>query len=70
MSKLVEGLSFLGFTEQEIERCKPLIKKYVQELELFNSAYDLVGADFYDDIIVRYILDFFSFVKNLRIRVQ
>jgi len=67
MSKLVEGLSLLGFTEQEIERCKPLLEKYVHELELFNSAYDLVGADSYDDIIVRHILDSLSPVKSLRI---
>lgn len=57
----------MGFTEQEIERCKPLLEKYVHELELFNSAYDLVGADSYDDIIIRHILDSLSPVKNLRI---
>lgn len=57
----------MGFTEQEIERCKPLLEKYVHELELFNSAYDLVGADSHDDIIVRHILDSLSPVKNLRI---
>ena len=57
----------MGFTEQEIERCKPLLEKYVHELELFNSAYDLVGADSYDDIIIRHILDSLSPVQNLRI---
>lgn len=73
MSILTEGLLCLGFTEPEIDRCKPLLEQYVHELELFNSAYDLVGADSHDDIIIRHILDSLSPVKNLQtlmIRLQ
>lgn len=67
MDILLEGLNTLGFTALEIERCKPLLETYVHELELFNSAYDLVGADTREDIIIRHILDSLSPVKNLRL---
>ena len=70
MNTLVDGLAQLGFTESEIGRCKPLLEKYISELELFNSAYDLVGADTHEDIIIRHILDSLSPYKNLSLLVD
>lgn len=70
MNTLVDGLAQLGFTESEIGRCKPLLEKYISELELFNSAYDLVGADTHEDIIIRHILDSLSPYKNLSALIE
>ena len=41
------------------------LNTYINELELFNSAYDLVGADTHDDIIIRHVLDSLSAVPFL-----
>lgn len=57
---LEDGLAQLGFATSQIERIAPQIETYVKELELFNAAYDLVGADTHDDIIIRHILDSLS----------
>mgnify|MGYP003417832352 FL=1 len=54
---LQQGLEELGFSAELIERVLPKLNSYVNELELFNSAYDLVGADSHQDIVVRHILD-------------
>ena len=57
MDILEQGLGMLGFGQADIIRCKPLLEKYTNELELFNSAYDLVGADNREEIVVRHLLD-------------
>ena len=65
---LKQGLEELGFSAELIERVLPKLNSYINELELFNSAYDLVGADTHQDIIVRHILDSlapYSHLKNL-----
>lgn len=69
---LSEGLRRLGFPETDgsfpgsgepglrvrgIGSLIPLIEKYLKELELFNAAFDLVGADNRSDLIVRHVLD-------------
>lgn len=63
---LRQGLEEIGFSQAEIERVQPKLETYVKELELFNSAYDLVGADTHDDIIVRHILDSLAPYKKLQ----
>lgn len=35
----------------------PLLERYVRELELFNAAFDLVGAGTRADLVVRHLLD-------------
>ena len=65
---LKQGLEELGFSAELIERVLPKLQTYINELELFNSAYDLVGADTHQDIVVRHILDSlapYSHLKNL-----
>ena len=65
---LKQGLEELGFSAELIERVLPKLNSYINELELFNSAYDLVGADTHQDIVVRHILDSlapYSHLKNL-----
>lgn len=44
----------------------PLFEKYAAELNLFNSAYDLVGADSVDDILTRHILDSLAAVPLIK----
>lgn len=44
----------------------PLFEKYATELNLFNSAYDLVGADSVDDILTKHILDSLAAVPLLK----
>ncbi len=69
---LSEGLRRLGFPETDgshaasgglsvrvrgIASLVPLVEKYLKELELFNAAFDLVGADNRSDLVVRHVLD-------------
>ncbi|MBO7136735.1 MAG: 16S rRNA (guanine(527)-N(7))-methyltransferase RsmG [Spirochaetaceae bacterium] len=44
----------------------PLFEKYAAELNLFNSAYDLVGADSVEDILTKHILDSLAAVPLLK----
>lgn len=62
---LTEGLEKLGIEEDIIQKVVIQLNAYISELELFNSAYDLVGSDTHDDIIVRHILDSLSPWKNI-----
>jgi 16S rRNA (guanine527-N7)-methyltransferase len=39
------------------EKIIPLLTAYIGEIELFNSAYGLVGADNTEDLVIRHILD-------------
>lgn len=63
---LKQGLEELGFSAELIERVLPKLQSYVNELELFNSAYDLVGADNQQDIVVRHILDSLAPYSHLK----
>ena len=70
MDYLHEGLIKLGFynnSEFSADKITNInttledgLRKYVNELMLFNGAYDLVGADSADEIIIRHILDSLS----------
>lgn len=62
---LTEGLEKLGIEKDIIQKVVGQLNAYISELELFNSAYDLVGSDSHDDIIVRHILDSLSPWKNI-----
>ena len=44
----------IGFRKEETEK---LLYRYLKEIELFNSAYGLVGTDDLKEIIVKHILD-------------
>ena len=55
--KLVQGLQRLNFPQEEIDRLVHLMESYINELVLFNSAYNLVNASDRDQIVVRHILD-------------
>jgi len=68
---LTEGLRRLGFPENDsaldsgvsvrgIGSIATLADRYIRELELFNAAFDLVGADTREDLVVRHLLDSFA----------
>jgi len=46
-----------GVAVRGAETIVPLIERYLRELELFNAAFDLVGADNRSDLVVRHVLD-------------
>ncbi len=62
---LAEGLSALGIPDADggpygmrgAATLIPLLERYMRELELFNAAFDLVGADTRADLVVRHLLD-------------
>ena len=66
MDYLHEGLIKLGLSAETHPTLEDDLRKYVNELMLFNSAYDLVGADSADEIIIRHILDSLSAYHIIR----
>ena len=70
MDYLHEGLVKLNFSADTNPAISTSLesdlKKYVNELMLFNSAYDLVGADSADEIVIRNILDSLSAYHVIR----
>lgn len=64
--KFIQGLQKLNFPQSEIDRLKPLMDSYINELVLFNSAYNLVNTNDRDEIIVRHILDSLSAMEIIK----
>ena len=50
-----EGLKRLGISGGD--RVLSLLEKYIKEIELFNTAYDLVKVKDRDELIIKHILD-------------
>lgn len=46
-----------GITVRGAASLEPLFSRYMDELELFNNAFDLVGAESREGLVVRHILD-------------
>ncbi|MDR0786025.1 MAG: 16S rRNA (guanine(527)-N(7))-methyltransferase RsmG [Treponema sp.] len=56
MDKLIKGIERLGIDK----RILPLLKKYIEEIELFNPVYKLIRVRERDELIVKHILDSLS----------
>ena len=56
--KLTEGLKLLKISNPK--ECSVKLDKYIKELILFNSAYNLTNTSDYDEITVNHILDSLS----------
>ena len=56
--KLTEGLKLLNI--ENPEECSVKLDRYIRELILFNSAYNLTNTSDYDEITVNHILDSLS----------
>ena len=65
MNYLQEGLKKLNIETVENLQLETDLEKYIKELELFNSAYDLTNAENKEDIIIKHVLDSLSAQKKL-----
>ena len=62
---LHEGLLKLNFSQEEAETIAKKMELYINELRLFNSAYNLVNTDDRDEIVINHILDSLAPVAQL-----
>ena len=65
MDYLQEGLKKLNINTVDLPQLKTDLEKYINELELFNSAYDLTNAENKNDIVIKHVLDSLSAQKIL-----
>jgi len=63
---LKEGLAKLNFTQEQIDFLVPKFELYINELRLFNSAYNLVNTDNHDEIVINHILDSLAPICELK----
>lgn len=63
--KLTDGLLQLGFSGEKLEDLSQKMDKYIGEIILFNSAYNLTNTSVYDEIVVNHILDSLSAVSAI-----
>lgn len=57
---MTDGLVQIGLKKEEAERIAPLMEKYINEIILFNSAYNLTNTSDHDELVVRHIFDSLS----------
>lgn len=63
---LEQGLAALDFPPEAIPAVQQKLEGYIRELMLFNAAYDLVGAENQEQIVVNHILDSLSGWRCIR----
>jgi len=66
MNILEQGLLQEGFTAEESAALAVKMETYIKELQLFNSAYNLVNTDSKDEICIRHILDSLSAAQQIK----
>lgn len=54
---MTDGLITLGMTKEEAERVAPLMEKYIKEIVLYNSAFNLTNTSDHDELVIRHIYD-------------
>ena len=54
---LNEGLSELGFAQSSIPLFAQKLGMYIKELQLFNSAYNLVNTSDFEELAIRHVFD-------------
>ena len=54
---LNEGLSELGFARDSIPLFAQKLGTYIKELQLFNSAYNLVNTSGFEELAIRHVFD-------------
>lgn len=62
---LKQGLEKLSLPESHYPLLEEKLRLYMKELLLFNAAYDLVGADKEEDIIIHHLLDSLAGVHHI-----
>ena len=68
--KLIQGLQQIGFEQNSISPLVEKMEKYINELILFNSAYNLVNTSDYQEIVIRHILDSLAAVPVIKTLAQ
>ena len=61
--KSLKGLEILKLADAD--KCSVILDKYIKELILFNSAYNLTNTSDYEEITVNHILDSLSAANNI-----
>lgn len=67
---LNNGLLKLNFSQEQIISLVPKFELYINELKLFNSAYNLVNTDNHDEIVINHILDSLAAVNDLKLMIK
>lgn len=57
MSLLSMGLEKCGLASDEISTLEGKMDSYINEIILFNSAYNLTNTSDHDELVIRHILD-------------
>ncbi|MCQ2591771.1 MAG: 16S rRNA (guanine(527)-N(7))-methyltransferase RsmG [Treponema sp.] len=57
---LITGLKKCGLPEERIPEIAEKMDRYIKEIILFNSAYNLTNTSDYNELVVRHILDSLS----------
>ena len=65
MDLLKKGLISCGIPENLIDEVSGKMDKYIKEIILFNSAYNLTNTSDYDELVVRHLLDSLAAYKEL-----
>ncbi len=63
---LEDGLKKIGLAEDSIKMACPKLEQYIQEIILFNSAYNLTNTSDHDELVIRHLLDSLAPYKALR----
>ena len=62
---LKKGLLACGIPEEKLEAVTDKMNRYIKEIVLFNSAYNLTNTSDYDELVFRHILDSLAAYKEL-----
>lgn len=58
MSDILEnGLKKIGLPEEIIKEACPKLEQYIQEIVLYNSAFNLTNTSDHDELVTRHLLD-------------
>lgn len=63
--KLLAGLERIGLPSENITAVAEKMDKYINEIILFNSAYNLTNTSDYEEIVVNHILDSLAPYKGI-----
>ena len=64
-SLLIDGLKKCGFKEEAIPTIAEKMETYINEIILFNSAYNLTNTSDHDELVIRHILDSYAGYKKI-----
>ncbi len=67
---LLTGLKEMGFSEAKITSSAEKLEIYIKQIQLYNSAYNLVNTSDHDEIVVRHIFDSLSAASNIETFMQ